>query len=176
MRLTGKFHTEGMNIPLVIQIKRPGSVRGDAIFQGMALVRAYDGETAWQINPLDGTREAEPMTGNDTKEMIDIGDLDGPLVDYKAKGNTVELAGKEELEAYTREEAVRALGRSRAKRTRAEYPPRQRLSERTNPPTGRLGCFHVSLRAEGSGAPVIPQPEGWGSFSTTYATPGRATA
>jgi outer membrane lipoprotein-sorting protein len=99
MRLTGKFHTEGMNIPLVIQIKRPGSVRGDALFQGMALVRAYDGETAWQINPLDGVKEAEPMTAFDTKEMIDIGDLDGPLVDYKAKGNTVELAGKEELEA-----------------------------------------------------------------------------
>lgn len=99
MRLTGSFHTEGMNIPLVIQIKRPGSVRGDALFQGMALVRAYDGETAWQINPLDGVKEAEPMTGYDTKEMIDIGDLDGPLVDYKAKGNTVELAGKEELEA-----------------------------------------------------------------------------
>jgi hypothetical protein len=39
------------------------------------------------------------MSGYDTKEMIDIGDLDGPLVDYKAKGNTVELAGKEELEA-----------------------------------------------------------------------------
>ena len=99
MRLTGTFHTEGMNIPLVIQIKRPGSVRGDALFQGMALVRAYDGETAWQINPLDGFKEAEPMTGYDTKEMIYIGDLDGPLVDYKAKGNTVELAGKEELEA-----------------------------------------------------------------------------
>lgn len=99
IRLTGKFHTDGMNIPLVIQIKRPGSVRGDAIFQGMALVRAYDGGTAWQINPLEGVKEAEPMTAYDTKEMIDIGDIDGPLVDYKAKGNTVELAGKEELEA-----------------------------------------------------------------------------
>ena len=99
MRVTATIHAEGMTLPLVLQIKRPGMVRGDALFQGRALVKAYDGETAWQINPLDGAKDAEPMTGYDTKEMIDIGDLDGPLVDYKAKGNTVELAGKEELEA-----------------------------------------------------------------------------
>lgn len=99
MRITGKIQSGGMTIPLVLQIKRPGMVRGDATLQGMALVRAYDGETAWQINPFDGAKEAEPMTGYDAKETIDFGDLDGPLVDYKAKGNTVELAGKEELEA-----------------------------------------------------------------------------
>jgi len=99
MRVTAKIHSEGMNLPLVLQIKRPGMVRGEAIFQGKALVRAYDGETAWQINPFDGLKEAEPMSGYDAKEMLYIGDLDGPLVDYKAKGNTVELAGKEELEA-----------------------------------------------------------------------------
>jgi outer membrane lipoprotein-sorting protein len=99
MRVTAKIHSEGMNIPLVIQIKRPGLVRGDATLQGVSVVKAYDGETAWQINPFDGVKEAEPVTGYEAKEVIDIGDIDGPLVDYKAKGNTVELVGKEELEA-----------------------------------------------------------------------------
>lgn len=99
MRITGKIQSGGMTIPVVIQIKRPGLVRGDATLQGLALVRAYDGHTAWQINPFDGAKEAEPMTGYDAKETIDIGDLDGPLVDYKAKGAAVELAGKEDLEA-----------------------------------------------------------------------------
>jgi len=99
VRITGKIHSDGMNIPIVIQIKRPGLARGDATLQGLALVRAYDGQTAWQINPFDGIKEAEPMTGYDAKEMIDTADLDGPLVDYKAKGNTVELVAKEEVEA-----------------------------------------------------------------------------
>lgn len=99
MRVTATIHAEGMTLPLVLQIKRPGMVRGDALFQGRALVKAYDGETAWQINPFEGAMEPAKLTGYDAKEMIGLGDIDGPLVDYKAKGNTVELAGKEELEA-----------------------------------------------------------------------------
>lgn len=88
-----------MTIPLVIQIKRPGLVRGDATLQGAAIVKAYDGETAWQINPFEGSKEPEKMFGYDAKEAIEWGDIDGPLVDHKSKGNTVELVGKEELEA-----------------------------------------------------------------------------
>ena len=99
LRLTTTLHTDDMKIPLVIQIKRPGLIRGDASVQGVALVRAYDGETAWQINPFEGVKEADKMTGSDADETIELGDIDGPLVDYKPKGNTVELIGKEDFEA-----------------------------------------------------------------------------
>src|SRR5262245_8605062 len=50
LRMTGKIHTEGMDIPMVLQVKRPGLVRGEATLQGVSMVKAYDGETAWQIN------------------------------------------------------------------------------------------------------------------------------
>src|SRR5262249_21767006 len=97
--MTGKIHPKGMDIPMGLQVKRPGLVRGEATLQGVSMVKAYDGETAWQINAFEGSKEPEVMTGHDAKEAIQFGDIDGPLVDYKSKGNTVELVGKEELEA-----------------------------------------------------------------------------
>src|SRR6185295_3434943 len=42
---------------------------------------------------------------------------------------------------------------------------------RANPPTGRLGVFHFNLQAPQTPPACIaqiPQPEGWGSFTSTY--------
>src|SRR5512138_1628296 len=101
LRMTGKLHTSGLQLPLVIQIKRPAMARGEATLQGMNFVIAYDGQTVWEINAFDGKTEPEhlPLDHDDAKEVVEMADLDGPLVDYKAKGNTVELIGKEDLEA-----------------------------------------------------------------------------
>jgi hypothetical protein len=99
LRVTARIQSDGMSFPLIIHIKRPGLVRGDATVQGAMLVKAYDGENAWQINPFEGVKEPDKISGYDAKEIIDLGDIDGPLVDYKAKGNTVELVGKEDMEA-----------------------------------------------------------------------------
>ena len=99
MRLTGKVHAEGMTIPLVIQIKRPGLLRADATVQGMSMSRGYDGETAWETNAFGGSKEPEKLSGYEARETIEMADIDGPLVDYKIKGSSIELIGKEELEA-----------------------------------------------------------------------------
>ena len=47
--------------------------------------------------PIHGQKDAEPMTGDDLKNAQEQADLDGPLMDYKKKGNTVELIGKEKI-------------------------------------------------------------------------------
>ena len=39
-----------------------------------------------------------PKDSDDLKEVLDQADIDGPLVDYKEKGSTVELIGKEDLD------------------------------------------------------------------------------
>ena len=99
MRMTGIVHADGMTIPLVIQIKRPGLLRADATVQGMSMSRGYDGEIAWEMNAFGGSKEPEKLAGYDARETIEMADIDGPLVDYKTKGSTIELIGKEELEA-----------------------------------------------------------------------------
>jgi len=99
LRVTGKVHTADMEIPVVIQFKRPGLVRAEVSVQGLLVVKAYDGETAWQIDATEGSPDPEKAPENEAKTIIEMGDLDGLLVNYKAKGHTVEMAGKEELES-----------------------------------------------------------------------------
>jgi outer membrane lipoprotein-sorting protein len=88
----------GMEAPGVMVQKRPEMARLEFTIQGLTAVQAYDGSKAWQIMPFMGKKDAELMSGDESKEMEETADLDGPLVDYKAKGNTVELLGKEKIE------------------------------------------------------------------------------
>jgi outer membrane lipoprotein-sorting protein len=66
--------------------------------QGLVAVQAYDGKTGWQIMPFQGKKDPEATGEDDTKALAEQADIDGPLVDYKAKGNKVELLGKEPVE------------------------------------------------------------------------------
>jgi len=88
----------GMEAPGVMVQKRPDMARLEFTIQGLTAVQAYDGSKAWQIMPFMGKKDAELMSADETKEMQETADLDGPLVDYKAKGHKVELLGKEKVE------------------------------------------------------------------------------
>jgi len=84
-------------------IKRGGMVRNEFVVQGLTIINAYDGKDGWRINPLQGRKDPERLSADDVKNLIDQADLDGPLVDYKAKGNKVEYLGTEDVdgsEAY----------------------------------------------------------------------------
>jgi outer membrane lipoprotein-sorting protein len=88
----------GMEAPGVMVQKRPEMARLEFTVQGLTAVQAYDGSKAWQIMPFMGKKDPEAMSADDTKEMEENADLDGALVDYKAKGHKVELLGKEKVE------------------------------------------------------------------------------
>jgi hypothetical protein len=64
----------------------------------MVLSQGYDGTKAWLVNPLQGSKAPQEMSADDTKSVEEQADIDGPLIDYKAKGHTVELLGKEKVE------------------------------------------------------------------------------
>jgi hypothetical protein len=68
-------------------------VRETFSLQGMTAVTAYDGTTGWQIQPFGGKKDPELMGEDDLKDLLLDADFDGPLVDYKEKGNTVEFLG-----------------------------------------------------------------------------------
>lgn len=98
VKASGKLNQQGLDIPITLQQKRPAMVRMDATFQGKSLVQAYDGETGWKVDPFQGNPDPEKVAGDDLKDLQEQADLDGPLVDYKEKGHTVELIGKEDME------------------------------------------------------------------------------
>lgn len=99
MRATGKMvGGQGMEIPFVMMNKRPNSTRMEFTFQGMTGMQVFDGKTAWMSMPFMGKKEPEAMPPDEAKLMEEQADFDGPLVDYKEKGNTIELLGKEQVE------------------------------------------------------------------------------
>lgn len=98
LRLTAKAEFGQMTAPMTITFKRPAMVRIDISIQGMTITQAYDGKEGWAVVPLQGKKDAEPMGAEDLKQIEDQADMDGPLVDYKAKGNTVEYLGKDKVE------------------------------------------------------------------------------
>jgi outer membrane lipoprotein-sorting protein len=98
VRMKGKMTMgPGLEAPITIERKRPRNARMEFTIQGMTGVQAYDGQQAWGISPM-GSKQPEPMPAEMAKDLDNQADIDGPLVDYKAKGHQVELVGKEKLE------------------------------------------------------------------------------
>ena len=98
MQMSGKATLQGMDVSMRIYSKRPNMTRQEVKLQDKTIVSAYDGSTAWWINPLAGVDQAQELSGAQADSLKDQADFDGVLTDYKAKGNTVELVGTENIE------------------------------------------------------------------------------
>lgn len=100
LRLTGKMLVNQGQIEFgYIQIRnRPGQIRTELTLQGMTQVRAYDGNEGWKISPFGGRKDPERMSADDAKSLVEDADIDGPLVDWEAKGSTVEYLGPEDVD------------------------------------------------------------------------------
>jgi len=88
----------GFEMPFVEIRKRPGSIRSEATMQGLTMVRAYDGSEGWAVQPFRGRKDPEKLPADAAKQMAYEADLDGPLVDYRRKGNEVEYLGTEDVD------------------------------------------------------------------------------
>ena len=99
-RISGRVSfSQGTEGTFVVELKRPLKMHVEISIDGQKIIRVYDGKSSgWMINPFAENKEAQPLSPEDLKNISDESDFDGPLVDYKAKGNQVELAGKEKLD------------------------------------------------------------------------------
>ena len=97
IRVTGWMSMGPTKARMVIERKRPGRFRTELTVQGALAVQAWDGATAWGIPPM-GSGQPELLPAEAAKAVADEADVDGPLVDYRAKGHQVALLGKEMLE------------------------------------------------------------------------------
>ena len=93
-RVTATLTTGGFFAQVTEEAKAPGLVRETYAIQGMARIRAYNGRQAWQISPFEGRKDPELMAeDSEQRDLVAAADLHGPLVDYAAKGHTVEYLG-----------------------------------------------------------------------------------
>lgn len=97
-RLEGVAVAQGFELGMVVYGKRPNLGRQDLTIEvpgqpAMTMVNVFDGQRAWMINPMTGLTTPQEMTGPEAATVKDQSDFDGALIDFKAKGHTVEVVG-----------------------------------------------------------------------------------
>ena len=96
----GRFRPAGFDADFVYSetIARGGRVRMNFTLQGLTVVQSYDGQSGWQIRPFQGRKDPENLSADDVKSLQEEADIEGALVDYKAKGATVEDLGVKDVD------------------------------------------------------------------------------
>lgn len=97
-RVTGEisFGSDAVG-PFFVELKRPLKMHMQMTVQNQTMVRVFDGTMGWANNPFGGMLDPQPMSEDDLKNISEEADFDGPLVDYRKKGNKVELIGKDKV-------------------------------------------------------------------------------
>jgi len=98
IKTIGKLVQSGLEIPFIQIAKRPDCVRVEGTFQGLTFIQNYNGKEGWNLNPFAGITEPQPLNGDELKSMKYSADIDGMLWNWKDKGYTVTLDGKEDME------------------------------------------------------------------------------
>ena len=102
LRLTGRASFGGDDFKIdaawgTIQT-RTGKVRSELTVQGLTRVHAYDGKEGWSVEPFGGRRDAEKASEDQLRSYAQQADIDGPLIDWRAKGHRIEDLGTEDVD------------------------------------------------------------------------------
>ena len=87
-----------VRLPFTLQMKRPRHQRLAIEFEGKTALQVYDGQNGWKLRPFLGRDDPEPFSDDEKQKIAHQDDLDGPLIDYAAKGSRLELEGTETVE------------------------------------------------------------------------------
>jgi len=87
-----------IQVPSVLELKRPDKSRIEIEFAGKTSVQVFDGKNGWMKRPYLNRDTWEPFSTEQTQSQVGKWDLEGPLVDYVAKGTKVDLEGIEPVE------------------------------------------------------------------------------
>jgi outer membrane lipoprotein-sorting protein len=101
LTLSGEMDAGGKadpKLPFVWSMKRPHMSRLEIKVADQTAVQVFDGRQGWKVRPFLNRNDVQPYTAAEAKSAAGWQELDGPLVDYAAKGTQVALAGKESVE------------------------------------------------------------------------------
>jgi hypothetical protein len=103
LSMSGKLDAGGkqkVQLPFVLEMERNRKTRLELQFNGQTAVQVYDGTNGWKLRPFLNRRDVEPYTPDELKAASMQADIDGPLVDYVAKGTKVQLEGIQSVEGH----------------------------------------------------------------------------
>jgi hypothetical protein len=97
---SGKYNYGGQEFPFRSYAKAPNLYKFIVPLEGKYYAQAFDGEKGWKIDAFKNETTPTILTGNPARSMANEADveLSDPFVDYKRKGHTISLAGKDQVE------------------------------------------------------------------------------
>ena len=95
--IEAKVSQMGMEIPMEMKMKKPDKFRIEMDMQGQKMIQAYDGESGWIIAPWV-SKDPQDLIGDQLQQAIEQANIAGELFNYKEKGLTAELIGKEDVD------------------------------------------------------------------------------
>jgi len=98
IRMSAKINQQGMEIPMVITQLKDGKQMTVITFQGKKIKQGvFDGTTLWGTNFMSMKAEKSPKEATDNMKL-NMNDFPDPFINYKKKGYTVTLLGKETID------------------------------------------------------------------------------
>ncbi len=94
----GSGHAKQVEVPFVLEMKRPAKSRVEIVFAGKTAVQVYDGANGWLKRPYLNREDWEPFTAEQASSQQGKWDLDGPLMDHASQGTKVEFVKVEAVE------------------------------------------------------------------------------
>ncbi len=99
VRAEGRTFINGEVVPFLLVAQRPNRLRVESFTPVRRALQVYDGETPpWTSHSETKGGHPQAMAEGEAREFIINADFDGPLVNFAAKGFSVDYAGEEPVE------------------------------------------------------------------------------
>jgi hypothetical protein len=96
-RMEGVVNVQGTDVNLTLTKAKGKGMRQDIAVMGMTGFQIITPTNGWSYMPFQGQSEVDTISATDIMKMQDALEIGDPLMDYKQKGYTAELAGKETI-------------------------------------------------------------------------------
>jgi hypothetical protein len=89
-----------VELPFLMEMKRPAKSRVEIQFAGKTAIQVYDGKDGWMKRPYLNRDDWEPFTQEQAKSQAEKWGMDNPLFDYATKGTQVTVEGVEPVQGH----------------------------------------------------------------------------
>jgi hypothetical protein len=94
IKITGKMVAMGMEMPMVMLMKKPNKIKVTYSFNGQDMISVFDGQKGYIISPMMGSTDPVELTGSQLKEVQNNNVFTNEVIDYFKNGQ-LELNGQE---------------------------------------------------------------------------------
>lgn len=98
IKKAGHGEQQGIKFPVNYYAVHNISERSDFSFNGLTGYQIVTKDSGFNFSPFGGMAAAQRMTNEDVKLSSDELDQEGPLVNYKAKGHSIDLMENEDID------------------------------------------------------------------------------